>query len=65
MPHEPKKRHSKTVKRIRRAALAMKAVNLMVCKNCQAKTLAHMACRKCGFYSGKAVGDAETKVTRA
>ena len=65
MPHEPKKRHSKTVKRIRRAAINLKAVRLFVCSNCNLKTLAHMACRNCGFYAGKQVGKEQVKVTKA
>lgn len=74
MPHEPKKKHSKAVKRTRRAAINLKAVNLMECKNCNSKTLAHMICRSCGFYAGeqslrpnglKKATDAAVKVTRA
>lgn len=52
MPHEPKRRHSKSAKRVRRASISLKAVKLITCKNCNAKTLAHMACRECGFYDG-------------
>ncbi len=67
MPHEPKKKHSKSQKRIRRAAINLAAVNLMVCKNCNSKTLAHMACRNCGFYAGSTVKSIKQKtvVTRA
>jgi large subunit ribosomal protein L32 len=67
MPHEPKRKHSKSLKRVRRAAINLKAVNFMVCKNCGQKTLAHMACRNCGFYAGKNVKDIKQKaiVTRA
>ena len=62
MPHEPKKRHSKSAKRIRRAAIKLTAIKFVVCKNCNEKTLAHMVCRNCGFYAGKAVKDAKTAV---
>lgn len=55
MPQEPKKKHSKARKRTRRASIILEAVNLVVCKNCNKKTLAHMACRNCGFYAGKMV----------
>lgn len=69
MPHEPKKKHSKAVKRTRRAAINLTATSFIVCKNCNAKTLSHMACRECGFYGGKNVtGDTnkpKTIVTRA
>ncbi len=67
MPHEPKKRHSKADKRTRRAAITLKAVNLMVCKNCGEKTLSHMACRNCGFYGGEKTQDIkpQVKITKA
>lgn len=64
MPHEPKKRGSKAGKRTRRASIILKTMALEVCKNCSAKTLAHMACRSCGFYAGKKAV-AVTTVTRA
>lgn len=53
MPHEPKKKHSKAAKRIRRASINLETMSLIICKNCAEKTLAHMACRRCGFYAGK------------
>ncbi|MBI2595841.1 50S ribosomal protein L32 [Candidatus Daviesbacteria bacterium] len=53
MPQEPKKKHSKARKRTRRASIILEAVDLVACKNCNQKTLAHMACRNCGFYAGK------------
>ncbi len=67
MPHEPKKKHSKSVKRTRRASILLGSADLMLCKNCNAKTLAHMACRKCGFYDGQSVKSVKQKavVTRA
>lgn len=66
MPHEPKKRKSKAAKRTRQSAIMLKAVNLIACKNCNEKTLAHMACRSCGFYLGKKVlSKTEVKVTKA
>jgi large subunit ribosomal protein L32 len=64
MPHEPKRRHSKAAKRTRRASIILKSIALEICKNCNANTLAHMACRGCGFYAGKKANDV-TKVTRA
>ncbi len=65
LPHEPKKRHSKSAKRVRRGSIKLSAISLVLCKNCNNKTLAHMACRSCGFYDGKLVGEAEVKVTKA
>ncbi|MBI2021705.1 50S ribosomal protein L32 [Candidatus Daviesbacteria bacterium] len=65
LPQEPKKKHSKAVKRTRRAAIKLAAVRLVICQNCNYKTLAHMACRNCGFYSGKQVGKQKAVVTRA
>ncbi len=53
MPGEPKKKHAKSRKRTRRASIHLGAVNLVVCKNCQAKTLSHIVCKNCGFYAGK------------
>ncbi len=63
MPGEPKKKHSKSAKRIRRASINLKAMNLVVCKNCGQKTLAHMVCRNCGFYAGKNVKNIKQKAT--
>lgn len=65
MPHEPKKKHSKAAKRVRRASITLEAVSLIVCKNCNEKTLSHMVCRNCGFYSGKSVTKSAVKVTKA
>lgn len=67
MPHEPKKKHAKAQKRIRRASITLKVTNIMVCSNCGQNTLAHMACRNCGFYGGKATRSVKQKavVTRA
>ncbi len=66
MPHEPKKKHSKSQKRIRRASIRLGAISFIICKNCNAKTLGHMACRSCGFYDGKNITGTKTKavVTR-
>lgn len=67
MPQEPKKKHSKARKRTRRASIKLASINIVVCSNCNAKTLSHMACRSCGFYGGKAVKGTKTdvKVIRA
>jgi large subunit ribosomal protein L32 len=65
MPHEPKRRHSKAVKNIRRASIKLAAVNLVTCPNCNFKTMAHMVCRNCGSYAGKKVESESVKITRA
>ena len=59
MASEPKRRHSKARKRVRRAAItaayAVKlAINFVTCKNCGKPTLPHIVCKECGFYGGKA-----------
>jgi ribosomal protein L32 len=41
-------------------------MNLVVCPNCQQKTLPHMACRSCGFYAGKKATDkTQVRVVKA
>lgn len=65
MGAEPKRRHSKARKRIRRAAINLAEVSLVVCKNCGTKTRPHMACIECGFYRGKITGKPKAKVTTA
>jgi ribosomal protein L32 len=60
MPHEPKKKRAKANKRTRRAAIMLTSVKLIFCKNCNSKTISHMACRSCGFYAPQKV-----TVTRA
>lgn len=65
MPGEPKRRHSKARKRVRRAAIKLAEISLVVCKNCMAKTRPHMACLECGFYAGKAIGKQRVNVNKA
>lgn len=64
MAGEPKRRHSKTRKRVRRASINL-AVNLIACKNCGTLIRPHMVCISCGFYGGKAVGKEKVVVTKA
>lgn len=64
MASEPKRRHSKSRKRVRRAAIKL-AVNLIMCKNCGKPTKPHIVCISCGFYGGKAVAKEKVKVTKA
>lgn len=65
MPGEPKRRHSKSRKRTRRAAIKLAAVNLVLCKNCGKPTLPHVVCQECGFYGGKAITKERVQVTKA
>jgi len=74
MAGEPKRRHSKQRKRVRRASIKL-ALSLTVCKNCHKPTLPHTVCKECGFYhgkdvassayGGKAVSKEKVKVTKA
>jgi large subunit ribosomal protein L32 len=54
MPN-PKRRHSKSRSRKRRAHDALKFANLTACPNCGAKKLPHRVCADCGFYAGRTV----------
>lgn len=64
MAGEPKRRHSSTRKRVRRAAIKL-AVAHTICKNCGKATKSHIVCANCGFYSGKSVNKEKVKVTKA
>lgn len=65
MASEPKRRHSKARKRIRRAAIKL-AVNLVLCKNCGKPTPSHRVCIGCGFYKDKEVRKStKAQVTKA
>lgn len=65
MAGEPKRRHSKARKRVRRAAIALAQTSLVACKNCGKTTLPHIVCRWCGFYAGKYIGKEKVQVTKA
>ncbi|MGH9752545.1 MAG: 50S ribosomal protein L32 [Blastocatellia bacterium] len=54
MPN-PKRRHSKSRSRKRRAHDALKAVNLNACPNCGQMRMPHRVCANCGFYAGRTV----------
>ena len=64
MASEPKRRHSKSRKRVRRASIKLR-VNFINCSNCGKPTLPHIACRECGFYGGKAAGKQKVQITKA
>ncbi len=48
-------RHTSGHTRNRRSHHALKAKNLVVCKNCGAHIESHKMCASCGYYKGKAV----------
>ena len=54
MPN-PKRRHSKSRTRKRRAHDALRAPQTSLCPNCQEPRLPHRMCPKCGFYKGRQV----------
>ena len=64
MGSEPKRRHSKARKRVRRASIKL-VVSLVKCKNCGKLMKSHVVCKECGFYGGKAVTEEKVKVTKA
>lgn len=57
----PKKRHSNTRTRTRRANWKLKPLNLADCPQCHSKVLSHHACPVCGTYNGRTVLKIETE----
>ena len=57
----PKRRTSKTKKRMRRTHLKKVARSVVNCPNCGEVIQPHRACTKCGFYKGKNVLNKEEK----
>jgi len=51
----PKKRHSNTRTRTRRANWKLTLQNLSECPQCHSKVMPHHACRVCGTYKGRMV----------
>ena len=51
----PKRRHSNTRTRTRRAHDFIKTKSLSACSNCGAKIIPHRICLSCGYYKGKQV----------
>lgn len=58
MPN-PKRRHSKSRSRMRRAHDALHKANLVACSNCQRLKLPHRVCPYCGYYAGRPVIEIE------
>ena len=54
MPN-PKRRHSKSRSRMRRAHDALKVVQLAKCSNCQNLRMPHRVCPYCGYYGTRQV----------
>lgn len=57
-------RHTRAHTANRRSHHALKAANLVECKNCQALKAPHHICDACGFYRGKKVLSVKTKVVK-
>jgi len=51
----PKRKHSKSRTRKKRAHKAIVALAVSQCPQCQAPVLPHNACGKCGHYKGRKV----------
>ena len=57
----PKKRTSKSRKRMRRAHDALTAPNLSACPRCGEPKLPHRVCGSCGHYRGRQVFEVEAE----
>lgn len=57
----PPRRISKTRKRQRRSHFKLDMPSMMVCPNCGEMKLAHIVCKKCGYYDGKLVREIKVK----
>lgn len=53
----PKKKSSRSAQGGRRSHHALKKTNIVSCTNCGAPVLPHTACKVCGTYRGRKVGD--------
>ncbi len=51
----PKRRHSNTRTRLRRAHDHLRVRSLSKCSNCARPLIPHRICAHCGFYNGKQV----------
>jgi large subunit ribosomal protein L32 len=55
----PKRRTSKSRKRLRRGHHAAASVRPQACPRCSSPKLAHRVCDSCGYYGGKKVVEVE------
>ncbi len=58
-------RHTRAHTANRRSHHALKATNLVTCKNCSALNTPHTVCSACGFYKGKKVVAVKAKAQKA
>ncbi len=58
-------RHTRAHTANRRSHHALKAANVVACKNCGAMKTPHHICDACGYYRGKKVLDVKVKAKTA
>jgi large subunit ribosomal protein L32 len=58
-------RHTRAHTANRRSHHALKAANIVACKNCGAMKTPHHICDACGFYRGKKVLEVKVKAKKA
>jgi large subunit ribosomal protein L32 len=58
-------RHTRAHTANRRSHHALKAANLVSCKNCGAVKTSHRVCDACGYYRGKKVMTVKAKAVKA
>ena len=61
----PKRRHSNTRTRTRRAHDFLTTKSLSVCTNCGSKIVPHRVCKECGYYKGKQTVTIKVKEKKA
>ncbi len=60
----PKRRHSKQRKALRRTFYKLKPVNMSYCPHCRSKVLPHRVCPQCGQYKGRQVIEIKEKTKK-
>jgi large subunit ribosomal protein L32 len=60
----PKRRHSNTRSRLRRAHDFLEAKSLAKCPQCGAVRLPHRVCKGCGYYRGRQVVTIKVKTSK-
>ncbi|MBC8230267.1 50S ribosomal protein L32 [bacterium] len=51
----PKRRTSRSKKRMRRSHHALLRLHLSTCPNCSERVFSHRICTSCGYYKGRQV----------